>query len=654
MRVRGLVSLAGGLLAALLAAAVPARAVEPVETPWFAHQVIEGLLPPVSERLPAEPALADLAARGRVPGVHGGLLRMFIKRAKDVRYMSAYGYARLVGYDAEYRLKPDILRDVTVSEDGREVTLHLRRGHRWSDGHPFTTEDLRYWWEDVANHPALSPKGPPVEMLVEGRPPVVEVVDDVTIRYRWHAPNPRFLPALARARPVYIYRPAHYMKRCHVNYADPAALAGLVARAKARDWAQLHNRIDNLYKFDNPDLPVLQPWVNASQKNSQRYVLVRNPFFHRVDTNGRQLPYIDRIELEIAAVGLIPLKVSLGEAGLQPRYLTFTDAPVLKKAQAEGGYVTLLWRSGAASEVALYPNLTFADPEWQTLFRDRRFRRALSLGISRKAINKVLYFGLAAERAVAALEESPYFDPAHATAYARFDPEEANRLLDAVGLDRRDAAGTRLLPDGRPAEIIVETAGERQEVADTLELVKATWAKLGLRLLIRPLDRDILRDRAFSGRSMMVAWYGWNNGIPTAEAEPNELAPVEQANFSWPAWGQHYQTRGAAGRAVNLPEAARLMRLYRDWMAAPDDAARGEIWREMLAIHAREIFVIGTVARAPIPIVADARLRNFPAEALYAWDPGAQIGMQRIDELWLEPASGGAGTGDAEQRAAAE
>ncbi|MEL6218193.1 MAG: ABC transporter substrate-binding protein [Pseudomonadota bacterium] len=631
---------------ALLGAALPAWADTPllIETPALADQVAEGTLPGVADRVPLEPAEADMAERGRSPGLHGGLMRMFVTRAKDVRYMAAYGYARLVGYDQAYRLRPDLLRDVSVSDDGGSVTLHLRRGHRWSDGAPFTTEDLRYWWEDVANHPKLSPKGPPVEMLVDGVPPRVDVIDDVTIRYTWPAPNPRFLPALARARPVYIYRPAHYLKMAHADYAQTDALAELVQKKKARDWAQLHNRLDNLYKFDNPNLPVLQPWRNTSPKNGQRYVLQRNPYFHRIDSNGRQLPYIDTVELEIAAGGLIPLKASLGEAGLQARSLSFTDAPVLKQKEATGRFKTSLWRSGSASEVALYPNLTYRDPEWRALFQDVRFRRALSLGISRKAINKVLYFGLAAERGVSALEESPFFNPAHARSWARFDLDQANELLDTIGLAERNAAGVRLLPDGRPLEIYVETAGERQEIADTLELIAATWERIGVRLLVRPLDRDILRDRAYSGRSMMVAWYGWNNGIPTPEAEPRELAPVDQANFSWPAWGQHYQTKGAAGEAPKMAQAKRLMTLYDDWLTAPDDDARADAWSAMLALHADQVFVIGTVARAPVPVVSADTLRNVPAEGIYAWDPGAQFGLHRMDEFWYDDGRANEGT----------
>ncbi|MGF1501188.1 MAG: ABC transporter substrate-binding protein [Paracoccaceae bacterium] len=615
--------------------AQPARL---VETPSLIEPVARGELPRVGDRLPEEPKIVDLAAKGRTPGRHGGIARMFVTRAKDVRYLAAYGYARLVGYDHEYNLVPDLLRDVTEAEGGRQVTFHLRRGHKWSDGAPFTTEDFRYWWEDVALNERLSPKGPPVELLVNGVPPEVEVIDEVTIRFTWPAPNPRFLPSLALARPVYLYRPAHYMKMFHADFADADALAARVEEAGARDWAQLHNRKDNLYRFDNPELPVLQPWVNRSEKNSQRYELGRNPYYHRVDSRGRQLPYLDGFELEIAAGGLIPLKASLGEADVQTRSLSFADAPVLKQKAERNGFVTHLWRSGSASEIAIYPNLTYNDPVWRSLMRDVRFRRALSLAISRKAINKVLYFGLAEERANAALEESPFFDPEQAAAWARFDIEEANRLLDEIGLDRRNAAGTRLLHDGRPAEVILETAGERQEVADALELVGATWKRIGIRLLVRPLDRTILRNRAYAGNTMMAAWWGWNNGIPTPAAEPTDLAPVDQTNFSWPAWGQHYQTTGEAGAAPDHAPAARLLALYGEWMAAPDRATREAVWREMLAIHADEVFVIGTVSRAPLPVVVDARMQNVPDSALYAWEPGAQLGIHRMDEFFYEEA----------------
>jgi peptide/nickel transport system substrate-binding protein len=629
--------LAVGLLIAL---AVPAAGTELIETPSLAERVASGELPPVAERVPLEPLVVDLAASGRAAGSPGGTMRMFMTRAKDVRYMSAYGYARLVGYSPQYKLMPDLLRDMTISEDGTSVTLHLRRGHKWSDGHPFTTEDFRYWWEDVALNPDLSPGGPPVEMLTDGTPPTVEVIDAVTIKYTWIMPNPLFVPALSRARPVYIYTPAHYMKQFHQKYADPKKLEAAIAVNHSTHWAKVHNHLDNLYKFDNPELPVLQPWFNTSEKNGRRFVLARNPFYHRIDANGRQLPYIDGVELEIAASGLIPAKVALGEATLQVRSLGFSDAPVLKKGEAAGDYVVNLWRSGTASEVALYPNLTYGDPVWRSLFRETNFRRALSLAVSRKAINKVLYFGLAKERAVAALEESPFFSAENSVAWARFDLDEANRLLDELGLKKRNGAGVRLLPDGRPMEIIIETAGERREVADTLELIAATWAQAGIRLLVRALDRDVMRNRAYSGRSMMVAWYGWNNGVPTADAAPAELAPVDQANYSWPRWGQYHQTKSSAGEAVDMPAPQRLLTLYEQWTRSGSAARKAAIWREMLDIHADQVFVIGTISRAPIPAAVTAKLRNVPSEAMYCWDPGGHLGILRMDEFFFADGEG--------------
>ena len=187
-----------------------------------------------------------------------------------------FGYARLVGYDAELHLVPDILEDVEV-EDGRVFTMRLRAGHRWSDGAPFTSEDFRYWWEDVASNEQLSPIGPPVELRVDGEWPQVEVLDERTVRYSWSKPNPFFLPALAGARPMFIYAPAHYLKQFHERYADPDELARLIEADRARDWAQLHGRRDRMYRFDNPHLPTLQPWVLQNGPPASRFVAERNP-----------------------------------------------------------------------------------------------------------------------------------------------------------------------------------------------------------------------------------------------------------------------------------------------------------------------------------------------------------------------------------------
>ena len=146
-------------------------------------------------------------------------------------------------------------------------------------------------------------------------------------------------------------------------------------------------------------------------------------------------------------------------------------------------------------------------------------------------------------------------------AWAQFDPEMANALLDEAGLDKRDGNGIRLLPDGRPMELIIETAGERQEVENALQIVTDTGARSVSKLVMRPLDRDILRNRVFAGNTMASVWFGWDNGIPQAYTSPAYLAPDRSGVLAWPKWGQHYQTGGDVGEAPDMPEAERLMEL---------------------------------------------------------------------------------------------
>lgn len=244
---------------------VPARAQSPafIETPDLAAQVQAGALPPVFERLPDQPLIVKVMGNNTAPGQHGGVLRTLISSPRDVRYMVVYGYARLIGRDRNLQLVPDILARIENVEN-RIFTLHLRPGHKWSDGHPFTAEDFRYYWEDVANNPELSQNGPGTDFLVDGVLPKVEILDAVTVRYTWSKPHPTFLAAQARASPLFIYRPAHYLKQFHSRYADPAWLAAQVAAARVRTWAALHNRMDNMYNFDNVAMPTLQPWVNTT------------------------------------------------------------------------------------------------------------------------------------------------------------------------------------------------------------------------------------------------------------------------------------------------------------------------------------------------------------------------------------------------------
>jgi len=622
-----------GLLLALVIGAA-ASAAEVVEPPYLAEQVKSGSLPPVSMRLPGEPSVAVIDRPGSRIGRYGGDLRMVMGRAKDIRMMIVYGYARLVGYDREMTIAPDILKSFDVDE-GRIFTFKLRKGHRWSDGHPFTAEDFRYFWENMALDPDISPLGPSKALLVDGKKPKFEVIDETTVRYTWHKPNPFFLPALAAASPLYIYRPAHYLKNYHATFVDKEELEKRVKGARKRNWRALHYSKDRQYRNDNVALPTLQPWRNTTPPPSDRFIFERNPYYHRVDAAGHQLPYIDRTIITIADPKLIPAKVGSGEVDLQARSLQFKNYTFLKRGEKRNDYSVFRWLTAKGAQMALYPNLNASDPEWRKLTRNTDFRRALSLAIDRHEINQVIFFGLAIETDNTVLPMSTLFDPS-LRKWTDYDIDRANALLDGLGLTERDGRGLRLLADGRPAEIVVETAGEDSEQADVLELIRDSWRRVGIKVFTKPTRREVLRRRVKSGATVMSVWFGLENGVPTPDSSPAELAPTADDQLQWPQWGLYHQTSGKGGKPIDIPEAQRLFDLNKAWVEASDEESRRGIWQDMLAIYADQVFSIGLVAGVVQPVVVNNRLRNVPEKGIYNWDPGAHFGVYRPDTFWFD------------------
>ena len=622
------------LLAAFLALTAAGAAAQPFrETPSLIDQVTAGQLPPVALRLPERPDVARLFPFQTL-GRHGGSWRMIAGGASDTRFAVVYGYARLVGHDAKFKLQPDIAEKVEV-EDERRFTFHLRPGHRWSDGAPFTTDDFRYTWEDVFGNSRLRPSGLPIELLVEGERPIFEILSPSVVRYTWSKPNPTFLAALAGPRPLEIFAPAHYLKNFHEKYAPPAELQKKVTDERVRNWAVLHNRRDNQYRVDNPELPTLQPWMLATPPPADRFVFKRNPYYHRVDSEGRQLPYLDELVMALADSKIVPLKTGAGEADLQARYLRFDNYTFLKEAEARNGFKVRLWRTVRGADQALVPNLNVSDPVWRSVLRDVRFRRALSLGTNRHEINQVIYYGLGIEGNNTALPGSPLFDAELRTRWTRYDTRTANALLDEMGLTKRDHRGLRLLPDGRPMKIVIESAGESTEQTDVLELLHDTWIELGIKIYPKALQRDVMRNRIFAGETVMCIWFGSEFALMDADSNPKDYVISEQQQLQWPKWGQFRETKGKAGEAVDMPEAKELQELEHAWSHTADRTERTRIWRRILEINADQQFTIGILAGAFQPVVIARALKNVPEEGVFNWEPGAHFGMYRPDTFYF-------------------
>ncbi|MGO4673354.1 ABC transporter substrate-binding protein [Bosea sp. 2YAB26] len=631
---------AGALAVQGLPRGVLAREPNPmdfIDSPFWAEKVAAGTMPVIALRLPEEPRVIEVSGPDRVPGRHGGTMRMLMGDQRDIRMMTLYSYTRLLVYDDNLELAPDILEAVDV-KDGRVFTLKLRKGHRWSDGSPFTTEDFRYWWEDFANNRRLSPGGPPQAMLAGGEKPVFEVLSETEVRYSWSKPNPVFLPSLADAQPTYIYMPSGYLKQFHERYADKVTLYARVKTARVKDWGSLHERFSRMYRPENPDLPTLDPWRNLTSLPAEQFAFQRNPYFHRVDQAGRQLPYADEVTITIGTNSLIPAKTAAGESDLQARYLRFDNYTFLKDASKRMNFDVRLWKRAEGSWFALMPNLNAIDPIWRDLNRDVRYRRALSVAINRKDINQVIFFGLAKESGNTALPESPLYDAANANMWMQADRALANRLLDEIGLTKRAPDGIRLLPNGQRLEFTVETAGESTEETDILDLIKQDLQEVGIKIYPRSTQRDVFRRRILAGQTVMSAWAGMDNALVAAEMEPDALAPTSSMQFNWPRWGQFLESGGREGEEPDLAEAQELVRLYQAWRVSVTHDERRTIWRAMLRINAEQLFTIGVVNGTLQPVVVSRNLRNVPEKGLYSFEPGAFFGRYLPDTFWFDDA----------------
>lgn len=247
----------------------------------------------------------------------------------------------------------------------------------------------------------------------------------------------------------------------------------------------------------------------------------------------------------------------------------------------------------------------------------------------------MVYYGLAQEGNDTVLPDSPLYQPDFSTAFALYDPRAANRLLDAIGLARR-GTGIRTLPGGRSLTLVAETAGEDPTQVAILQLIRDTWQEVGIQMLIKPEQRELMRNRVFSGDAFLSVWTGLENGLATATLSPQELAPTSQQQLSWPKWGLHYETNGRAGEPVDLEPASRLLELNNAWARTADHDQQRRIWGEMLTIRTDQVFSIGTVRGVPQPVVVNGSLRNVPTQGIYNWEPGAFFGVYHPDTFWFD------------------
>jgi peptide/nickel transport system substrate-binding protein len=596
-------------------AAKPATVPTPAsfqESPVLAELVKQGKLPPLKERLPEEPLVIDRK------GKYGGTLRTVNGGTSifppPVRYAGGIqGTPLRISPDLQGYV-PNLAKKVEYSSDFKTLTLTMRKGVRWSDGQPHTADDWVFWYEDVLKNRELTPVPNPW-FMVGGKLMNLVKVDDYTVRFEFAASNPAFaLVNLAHiiAFPQDNALPAHYLRQFHVAH-NPKAGEDAKA-ATLENWFQLF--ASKRDPEQNPEVPRLGGYV-VDAVSPSGVTFKRNPYFWMVDAEGKQLPYIDQITLDrVESLDIIEPRAVSGTYDFVDRGLQIKSFKTYKDGEQKGGYRALAMKTGLGAAFLYDWNLNFPDEVWRTVFRDVRFRRAMSVAINRDEINEVLYFGLGRPAQMTAHSTSRAYKEQYAKAWAQYDPELANKLLDEMGLKLDPSTKLRQLPDGRPMQLSFEV----WQPNAIHEMTAEYWRKIGVQIDFKLVLRSALAPKVQANQVMMSSWTG-DEVIDTlllrrAKWFPPYASPTTDEQTIAPLWAQWYATGGKQGEEPP-PD---FKQLY-EWLDKYTQTNDVQYADKILAYQAENLLVVGTVADPPTPILLNKDLKNTPPETtVWGWD----------------------------------
>lgn len=574
------------------------------EAPELRILVAAGELPPVEERLPEDFSVV-------VPlddvGTYGGGLRLAYTGWGGV-------FARPVGSPLVTmtpdlsKYIPHVLKSYEISDDGMTYTFNLRKGLKWSDGAPMTADDILFYQEDYFGNKELRAVYPATYTRNEV-PVEVKKIDDYTVQFIWVQPATDFLFYLGDG--AFTPMPKHYLKNFHASYTGKDELDKLVAAEGLEDWTQLFTLKRKRGYLHNPDMPVLTAWKLTDASTDTRKVYERNPYFWKVDTAGNQLPYIDKVTMDLAGTAeMVVLKVVTGELDWEIEHARGPDYTLLMESREQGDYRVLRWSSPSV-QPTLRPNITVNDPVLRELFNEPRFKYALSLALNREEVNELIAQGQGAVTQAATQKGLLYYDEEWENWYIEHDVERANALLDEIGLTPwDDQQEYRLRSDGDRLTITCDVSAESTYDIDVLELVTTYWKDIGIELFIKSSERSLHYNRLDTNQHEMAINH----------ADPMQI-PYIARPYQWTTWAtdyaKWYYTRGESGEKPPVGgDIERLWELYDAYnIATPEQM--DAIALEMQDIHKKNMYSIGLIGSLPRLGIAKNDLGNVPDGLVY-------------------------------------
>ncbi len=578
------------------------------EAPQLAEQVASGALPSVEERLPENP-LVVLPVKS--VGEYGGTWHRGWRGINDFHCFGRIVYEAMLRWprDPSDSVQPGLAEKWEWNADGTELTLYLRKGLKWSDGEPFSVDDIIFWWEDIEKDTNIT-KSIHTEWVVNGEPMELEKIDDTTIKLKFAGPNGLAetvgLAFHGNQWPLGFERfgffaPRHYLEQFHPKYNSAATYVDFEAKA----WEY------------NPERPAMTPWVITDwAEGADHMTATRNPYYWKVDVEGNQLPYIDDVYFYLVQDNTAVNSLALaGKLDMQHRGIDLAQYPVYMENADANDYHMLLWPQAQASGLTFFPNQSFSDPAYRELLQNFKFRQALSQAIDRETINDIMFLGMAVPRTITVVDDSALFQTDIENIYGEYDVELAKSLLDEVGLPV-GADGNRTFADGSPLQLVIETSYTSGTLLDGIELVAEFWRAVGLDTKVETMSREVYWPRAGANEVMFATWTTDRGLVPMVD--PIYQFPFDDRSWMAPAFGTWYKSGGTAGEKPS-PAMQELMDLYDQYRGTVDPDEQLRIAKELVRKTTMGLNVIQTAGMSPGPVVVMDNFQNVQDEHTSDW-----------------------------------
>lgn len=591
-----------------------------MEAPQLTEMVDAGELPPLEERLPTNPLVVENVEG---PGQYGGTWRVLGKPGGSYTQLQRYvGHAYLLRWNPDYtELLPDVAESWEMNEEATEIRLTIREGLKWSDGEPFTAEDVAFAVNDVINHPEINPANPRTTSAV--------AESETELVLTAETPNGLWLRDLAGPSRDLVSTPRHYLEQFHKDYND--AVEDLVAEEGAEDWVnlfQIKGGLNDDFRNNAVDLPVISAWKvsQAPGAGGTEVTYSRNPYFYKVDPDGRQLPYIDEVHFALIDDEEVMLTAGAnGEVDMQGQYFnTSANKPVLADSRESGDYRFFDMVPTTLSEAVLALNITSEDELKREAFQNRDFRIAISHALDRQEIIDVVYQRQGEPWQAAPRPESDLYDEEFAKQYTERDLDLAQQHFEAAGFGETDASGQRLWSDGSPMSFFLMVESSNATRPDVAQLIVGQLAEVGITVQVDAVDGTLFQER-IEGNQHDAALASGDGGANDMYQDPRWYFPFHNGNsrFATP-WAQWYNSGGANGQEPPA-EAQEQMDLYDQLLATGDQEKQTELMGQIHAIAKEQFWAIGTVLPANRYGIVKNSMRNVPesmVDAYYYGTPG--------------------------------